>query len=116
MPPFGKRGRKVRQEYHGRGRNVKIVDAAKPLCYTPGVPAPTRLTSEGRNTRLRLFASPEGVRREATVQICACSSVGEHHPDTVGVVGSIPTTHTISTPIYSAKHIAFLPELSLSSV
>jgi hypothetical protein len=25
----------------------------------------------------------------------ACSSVGEHYLDTVGVVGSIPTTHTM---------------------
>jgi hypothetical protein len=29
------------------------------------------------------------------MKIGACSSVGEHYLDTVGVVGSIPTTHTI---------------------
>ncbi len=105
MPPFGKRWRKVRQEYHARRRAVKIVDAAEPLCYTPGVPT---LGAMCTNTRLVLILSRDGIPRVARAKVSACSSVGEHHPDTVGVVGSIPTTHTIS----AAKTGAATPKTS----
>ncbi len=67
------------------------------------------------------FQATRAVPRSG-MKIRACSSVGEHHLDTVGVVGSIPTTHTISSVLRTERHpvltfsVAFQGRHTISSV
>lgn len=63
--------------------------------YEPGASNPLTPPNPS-DTMPRLSLSQDGGHGAAVTETCACSSVGEHHLDTVGVVGSIPTTHTIS--------------------